>query len=205
MAEFSCRIPYMLIMATLFVKMLRVYIIFSEPLSYKKRLFSDPFLFLYILLLTSPGFLVLIIWSGLDPINFLFLETPQRNYVWLSASCTNDHIIIWLVTLLANNLILSFAVACLAIKTLKIRYKHFQDTKATNAFTYLSCFVGSLTLIYWYFFSSIERNLSSVLLRDSSLYIGQCSVAVLCQILLFVPKVYQPLKRRLTQNQVKSK
>ena len=47
-------LPTTLIFSTLFVKMLRVYIIFFKPHSYKKKLLSDPFLCAYILLLLVP-------------------------------------------------------------------------------------------------------------------------------------------------------
>ena len=53
-------IPFLLIMATLFAKMLRVYLIFSDPISYKQKIFSDRFLLLYIVLFVSPNFLVLV-------------------------------------------------------------------------------------------------------------------------------------------------
>ena len=124
----------------------------------------------------------------------------------LNDSCSSAHLITWLVSLLSYIFILSSAVVCLAIISSKIRYQHFRDTKATNAFTYLSCFVTILTLIHWYFFYSREPpSISSILISDNVLYIGHSIVAVLCQVLLFVPKVYQPLRRRLTRNQVKSK
>ena len=57
-------IPLPLIAATLLVKTLRVYF---NPLSYKKKLFTDPFLLLYILLLMSPSLFVLVLWSSYDP------------------------------------------------------------------------------------------------------------------------------------------
>ena len=190
-------IPFTLILATLFVKMLRVYFIFSDPFSFKKIFFSDPLLFLYILLLISPGLLILIIWSSSDPFTFY----SDR----LGGLCVSAHTITWLVALLVYIFILSFAVACLAIKSSKIRYKHFQDTKATNAFTFLSCFVSLLTLIHWYFFLSQASSMDSVFISEGVLYIGHSGVAVLCQALLFVPKMYQPLRRRFTQSRVKSK
>ena len=54
-------IPLPLIIATLFVKVLRIYLIFCDPHSFKKKLFTDPFLFLYILFLMSPSILILTI------------------------------------------------------------------------------------------------------------------------------------------------
>jgi hypothetical protein len=58
--------PLTLILATLFVKMLRVYLIFCAPHSYQRKLFSNTFLFLYIVLLTSPSVILLLLWSATD-------------------------------------------------------------------------------------------------------------------------------------------
>ncbi len=198
-------IPFMLIIATVFAKMLRVYLIFSDPLSYKKILFSDPFLFLYILLLISPGLVVLVIMTSYDPFRVHELESVQDNFIQVNNRCLSTYAIEWLSSLLAYIFILSSALTCLALKTSKIRYKHFRDAKATNAFAYLSCFIGSMTLIYWYFFYELGIGITTSLISDCILYIGHSSIAVLCQLLLFVPKVYPPLKRRLAQNQVRSK
>ena len=198
-------IPFPLIMATLFAKMLRVYLIFFDPLSYKKKFFSDPLLFLYILLLVSPSFLILVIWSSYDPHMLHEVKSPQDNYVFIYGRCLSNHTIKWLGTLLTYYFLLSIILVCLALKTSKIRYKHFRDTKATNAFVYLSCFLITLTLIYWYFFRLQELKDTTLLITSGVLYTGHGSIAILCQILLFVPKVYLPLKRRLTRYRVKSK
>ena len=58
-------IPFLLL-ATLIIKMLRVYAIFVNPFSYKQKFFSNPLLFLYILLLLLPNTLTLIVWSTFD-------------------------------------------------------------------------------------------------------------------------------------------
>ncbi len=190
-----CGIPFPLIMATVFAKMLRVYLIFSDPLSYKKKFFSDPFLFMYILLLVSPSFFVLVIWSSYDPLTLHHLETSQGNYIFVHNRCLSNHTIKWLSILLFYTVILSVALITLAIKTSKIRYQHFTDTKATNAFVYLSNFIAAITLIYFSFFFLQRLSVSSILLCIVFLYLGHGSIVVLCQILLFVPKVYPPLKR----------
>ena len=131
-------IPFLLIMATLFVKMLRVYIVFSDPFSFKKKLFSDHFLLLYIVLFVSPNFLVLMIWSSSDPLAFTFIKKPQKNALLIITRCISEHTIKWVVVLLFYVIVFSFALVCLALKTSKIRYQYFNDTKATNAFTYLT-------------------------------------------------------------------
>ncbi len=190
-------IPFPLIIATLLTKMLRVYLIFSNPLSYKKKFFSDPFLILYIVLLMSPNLFILVLWSSYDPLSLSKLMSPQDNSIFEYNRCVCDYTIQWLASQLIYSFSLSFALMCLALKTSKIRYKHFRDTKATNAFTFLSVFIATLTLIYWYFFRLQELKAINLLATSCVLYVGHGSIAMLCQILLFAPKVYPPLKRRL--------
>ena len=194
-----------LIVATLLAKILRVYLIFYDPLSFKKKLFSDPFLFLYILLLVSPNLFILVLWSSYDPFTLNEEMSLQENYVFVYSRCLSEHTIKWLITEVIYFLFLSVTLMCLALKTSKIRYKHFKDTKATNAFIYLCNFVIILALIFWYFFRLREPSTTTLLTTNFILYIGHSSIVMLCQFLLFIPKVYPPLKRRLTRNQVRSK
>ena len=137
-------IPFSLILATLFAKMLRIYLLFSDPLSFKKKLFTDPFLFLYILFLISPVLFILVIWSSSDPFTLIHLEVHHKNFIFVDSMCSSNYTIEWLISLLFYVFILSVALTCLALKTANIRYKHFRDTKATNAFAYLSCYIGIL-------------------------------------------------------------
>ncbi len=188
-------IPLPLIAATLFVKMLRVYWIFSNPFSYKKKLLTDPFLLLYILLLVSPSLFILVLWSSYDPYMINLLELPRDNYILLHTRCNSEHTTKWPSVLLIYYFILSLALTCLALKTSKIRYQIFRDTKATNAFVYLSSLVAVLTLIYWSFFRLQGVTVTAVLATRNIVYAGNSILTMLCQILLFVPKVYPPLKR----------
>ena len=192
-------IPCPFIEATVFAKMLRIYVLFSDPLTIKKKLFTDPFLFLYILLLTTPNFIILLLWSSTDPYTPTELEFPQQNFVRVQFRCLSEYTSFWLSAIFIDYCILSAALVYLALKTSKIRYKHFQDAKATNAFVYLSQFFIVVYAIYRYYFR--DSFFITILIRCAAYTI----LISLCQILLFIPKVYPPLRRKLTQNQVKSK
>ena len=196
-----------LILATMFVKMLRIYEIFSDPFSFqrKRRYFSNPFLLLYVLMLVCPSFVVLLVWSTYDSHTSFQLESPADNHVLVYPICLSGHTIKWLAAVVFYFLLLCVALICLAIKISKIRRKHFRDTKASNAFVYLTSLLITLTLAYWYFFYNVPATASSVLAIRSVLYVGHTIMILLCQCLLFVPKVYPPLKRKLTRNQVKRK
>ena len=74
-------IPFSLILATLFVKMLRVHLIFADPFSFKKKLFKDSRLLCYIIAIISPNILILILWSVIDPAiyyNVMFEEKTKN-------------------------------------------------------------------------------------------------------------------------------
>ena len=120
-------LPFSLIFATIVLKMLRVYLIFNNPVSYKKKLFSDRALLLYILLILSPSILTLIMMQLLDT----FTESEEvfhlKSYDLVYHGCSNEHTIVWILILLTYNLCLATALVILALKSSKIRFRNFRD------------------------------------------------------------------------------
>lgn len=78
--------------------------------------------------------------------------------------------------------------------------KKFRDTKATNAFAYLSIFNAFMTVVYWYILRSLPISLENIEKTGNILYTGHLTEAFLCQIFLFVPKVFPPTMRWLSRN-----
>ena len=72
------------------------------------------------------------------------METLQINYLLIVKACNSDNTIIWLSFLLIYIVIVATALVVLAFKSSAIRYKNFNDTKATNAFTFLTIFMEFL-------------------------------------------------------------
>jgi hypothetical protein len=151
-------LPLTIILATLFVKMLRVYLIFCTPHSYKRKLFSNPFLFAYIALLTFPSFIFLLLWSSTDTFTNTLLEVHERSRLVQFERCLSNNTIIWLSLQLAYITTLIVALVILAFKSSKIRFENFKDTKETNAFAFVTIFVTIVGLMYFYFFYSGEIN-----------------------------------------------
>lgn len=213
-ASFICNIlvwlsalglPFSLIFATLFVKMLRVYVIFCKPHSYKKKLFSNPMLFLYILAILSPNLLILFIWATVDEFSKIRVTNKMKNHQVIFDQCFSKYTLVWVPLLMMYTNALIIALAILAFKTSEIRFRYFRDTKATNAFAYLSIVIGIMTVVYWYFFYSMPITIQSIRNTEISLYTGHIANVLLCQAIIFVPKVFPPTKRWLYQNKVKSK
>ena len=198
-------LTFPLILGTLLFKMLRVYVIFFHPHSYKKKLCSDGALFIFVLLLTSPTILVLTAWTAVDYYSIHTIVIQQKGYLEVHEACFSDHIAIWLGLLLLNFFILLVAVIVVAFKTSKIRYKHFRDAKATNIYAFFVSYFTVTALFYWYFFRNLELNIRSKRSAEFTLYMGHILVAMSCQFTLFIPKLYSLIVRRLRPNAVKSK
>ena len=199
-ASISLSIP--VILATLLVKMLRVYIIFSHPTSYKKMLSSDKALVLYILLLLSPNIITLVVWIPLDPAVHVTFMIPFKDFILVNRFCFAEHeqiVISWQV---AYTCLLLLAVGIVSILSNEIRYKHFKDTKATNAFVYIVFFILFSTFIYFFVLQMVIFNVPAFIY---TLYISHAGTAMACLFTLFVPKVYYPTKRYLNRNKVVSK
>ena len=198
-------VPFVLLLAALFVKMLRVYAIFLQPFSLKQKLFSNAFLFLYIALILLPTLVILLFWMALDPFRNVTITSLEKSHLLLQERCEIDYPLIWVGLQFLYTLFIIIAVVVLAFKSSEIRYKNFRDTKATNAFAFLSIFTDALGVFYWFFFRSLERTIQN----DKKLLVAFCIphfvLPLLCQVLLFVPKVYPPLIRYLTKNTVKRK
>ena len=190
-------ISFSLIFATLIVKMLRVYLIFSNPFAYRKKLFSNSALFVYILIIVSPTVCILVFLSALDEFTKIPAMNQMKSHTFVYDECQNKHTILWGLLLFIYNVILVSSLAILAIASSSIRYKNFNDAKATNAFTYLSIFNAFVTTLYWYFFRSLPISQNSVAATANTLYTGHVTEALLCQLFLFAPKVFPPTARWL--------
>ena len=190
-------IPSSLTLAALFVKMIRVYAIFENPFSYKKRLYSDYALLLYIIIIVSPNFLTLFLWTTVDTLTTLEVQFPTTSQLLILEGCHSTYTLIWLGVLLIYMLILILSLVVIAFKTSTIRYKHFQDTKATNAFAFFAIFLIVTTLLYFSYYNELGRLYNTQL--DITLYVGHTLFALCCQIFMFVPKVLPPFQRWLSQ------
>ena len=116
--------PFSLILATIFLKMLRIYaIIFQDPFSFKKKLYSDCFLLIYVVLIISPTILILTLWSAIDPLVNHEIVIENKGNILILEYCLSIHTLVWLVALLSYTSILILAVVAVAVKTSRIRHK----------------------------------------------------------------------------------
>ena len=198
-------IPFPLILATILVKMLRVYAIVQNPLSYKKKFFTDSALLFYIVLLISPNIFILILWSSFDPLVIVEFTVPVQRGNVVVEFCLSTHTPIWLVITYIYTAILMVTILIVGIKTLPLRYKYLQDTNSTNIFAVVAIASAIMGTIYGYLFSILQPSSENYTSSEITLSISIITIAMSCQLLLFVPKVLIPLRRWLTRNKVKQK
>lgn len=189
-------IPGTLTVATVLIKILRVYTIFRpDNFSRIGKRYSDPAVFLYIILLQIPTIIIGLLWTFLDRYTNRTTLTQKTNFVSMKEECYSVHLSLWPSLLVGYNCLLTIALAVVAIKTRKIRRAHFKDTKKVNVFVFVYFFLTGFMLSLWI----TGRRLNLVAYSEATLNIGHTSMVVLVQVTLFVPKLYPPLMRRVCQ------
>ena len=193
-------IPFSLILATLFVKMLRVHLIFADPFSFKKKLFKDSYLFCYIIAILSPNILILVLWSAIDPLILYMFEEKTKSATIIYYLCESTYSNIWVAILLLYMGILIVSVVIIALKTAAVRHKNFhQDSRLTNYFAFITTFILTSATIYYIIFNEMEPRLARTTSIGYIVTLPPIFVALLCVILLFAPKVFYPFKRWISQ------
>ena len=184
-----------LILATILVKMLRVYRIFmSFKLLKKSAHLSDVALLVYTILILSPNIILLILWTAIDPRYRVdsFIEHP--GYIENVVTChPSDYELTWFVLGFVYIFLLSVAVIVVAIKSRNIRLTQFKDTKKVNILIYLLYIVGIFMFTFWKIFVDLGLALHSLVI----LYVGHLLMAFLCQIILFVPKIWPAVQKKI--------
>ena len=177
-----------LILATLFLRLLRIYHIFKLTSTIKKY-WSDEYLFMGSLAICLGKVILHVIWSATDLIH---LET-QREYESTAIPpyyrallyCYSKSLGVWILLTLLYSGVLLLLVLFLAIQTRHIDKDGFKDTKKVNLFLFLLVIIFTITIPLSHIFNSIGLTVGV----DVSTWIAYFSVAMICQICLFVPKL----------------
>ena len=182
------------IQVTLLVKILRVYHIFFR---YKVKPIgkncSDIILACYVVIILSPSVLVHTLWSSLDNYGSILTQTPKQSYIELEKSCGPVNKPVWYIFLIVYGYSISTVLVTFAIKTRKIRYKQFKDSRKVNMYLFCLTIVSTMTFGYWLLLD--RSNTYKYYHSLTPLQIGLSIIALLCQFLLFIPKVFPPFKR----------
>ena len=181
-----------LILATLLVKMLRIYHIFNKIKLHLNRYCTDLSLALYVFLILLPDIFVNCILTFVDRYRIGYNYEVKDGYTHLKRVCnSNNHALLFGILVLYL-LVLILALAVVAIITRKVRQRHFKDTKKVNILLFILCTAIIVVFSYWLLFEILETKLY---VSTLPLHIGHSSMIALVLSLLFVPKVLPPLWR----------
>ena len=182
-------IPSALALATLAIKMLRIYHIFTKKSPKKlSHVWSDSFLLLYVILMLSPMILVHVIWVFVDPYTGFLQPLTDLNVIVLERGCTSTHLTIWQTILVLYIVTLFFVLLVLAILMRNIQRTHFKNTKKINILVLCLFLDLCLTLVSWRVLYTIVNFHTA----DILLHLGHHTFILLCQGFLFAPKVLPP-------------
>ena len=184
-----------LMLATLLMKMLRIYHIFhNTKLQRLGRYCSDLTLAFYVLLILAPDLLVNLLWALVDRYQIHFEYRMRNGYIHLEKDCTSKYKEIFGVLTILYLLALILALAIVAIITRKVRLQHFKDTKKVNILLFI--FFSGLIIVfsYWLLLQSLD---TKPYIKKLPLNIGHSVLVISFLSLLFVPKVFPPLWRRI--------
>ena len=183
-----------LMLATLLVRMLRVYHIFNHVKLRLSLYCSDLALALCVLLILAPGIFINLIWVIIDRYGIYFEYQVQESYVFLWKTCRSNHQFTFVITLCVYLLVLIIAVAAVAIVTRNVRLQHFKDTKKVNFVVFIFSITVVLSFSYWGLLRALRTKLY---ISNLPLHIAH-SVYIICfLVFLFVPKVCPPLWRKI--------
>ena len=181
-----------LILATLFVKMLRIYHIFDKIKLGRNRYCTDLSLALYVFLILLPNILVNFILTFVDHYRIHYNYEIKDGNIHLIKRCRSKNRTLLFGLLIAYLLALIFSLAVVAIIARRVRRQHFKDTKKVNILLFILCIL--IVIVFSYNYWLLLRTLyTERYVSNLPLHIGHSAGIILVLSLLFVPKVLPPL------------
>jgi len=181
-----------LVYATLFARLLRIYRLFFYVFEKPGLRWSDWSMMILILLIVLLPFLLLLLWSTVDPLRTgiaLFFDTSTMPpFYSLTPFCGSRFIWVWIA--LIYYVYISFtilAVCILAVMTRNIKHERFKDTKKVNAFVFISILALIICDVYSTIFSAGLGVIQLAYIFD---FLPYMVIAVFCKVFLFLPKIW---------------
>jgi len=181
-----------LIYSALFMRLLRIYRIFSNVFEKPGKIWSDPVMVGMALISVSITILLLILWSVLDPVVTgyappVLVPKSDPPYYIVVAFCQGEYIFVWFsIMLFGVNGFTIMAVAIIATLTRKIHLDIFKDTKQVNAFVFSTV----VCLCVWFPYTAV---FVMVVFVFEAAYVFNVIpyfvIGLLCKMFLFLPKI----------------
>ena len=184
------------ILAPLLVRMIRIYHIFHH-FGRIGKVCSGWTLLGAMMAIVGFATFIMLLWSVLDPYITIDYEvitcTPsvKQSFYCVVQFCSSEHTGIWFAIVCCEIGMLSFALVVMSVLTRNIKRSNFKDTKKVSTFIFMTIVSVCIHLPLWW----VIRYTDDPSARTTVVYFGFGTIAVLCQLLLFVPKVYPALLR----------
>ena len=183
-----------LIFATLLLRMLRIYHVFSY-FGKTGKCWSDKFLIIIVLLVACGDVILLLVWFSVDP--FTIKETivtvtdnaPDPPYYEVSQYCSSNQIAVWFSITFVKMGILFAIVLILAIKTRKIQRANFKDTKKVNIYIFTTVLIIATLIPLWFLLKETRNEIGTGIV----ICVSFGTTGLFNQLMLFSPKVLPPL------------
>ena len=169
---------------SLLTKTWRVYAVFRNPWA-KHRIYKDPVLLLVIIGMVLLESTVLITWTVIAPMSLTKLYIPSPDITIEIAFCkVGDYGEIFVIILLAYKTLLILLGCFLALKTRRIKYPIFNDSKYI-AMTIYGLFLTNMIGVPVSIFTINEQMMWSYLVINMTIF--TCSLLITCTV--FIPKL----------------
>ena len=193
-------IPGALILSILLVKLARVYWLFDYRRVIKKWQCHDMTLALYVLLLTVPVILCVLLQSVVDDFKSKLIFSTNNGVVAAFYGCQSESEFYWLIAQLLYINGLNVVLVISAIITRKINHPNFKDTKKVIALVFAVVVTSCWTVVYYI----VSQTINALPVYSSFLLsISHTFFICECQFFLFAPKIFPVLRRRLTRMETK--
>jgi hypothetical protein len=176
-----------LVLATVIAKTLRIYHIF-KTFGKISKLCSDQGLFILISSIISLKIIMLIIWARFDASHVVdsqqLVSKSVPPFVQVVQQCRSVYHGYWVILTFGYSTLLCLVMILLAILTRKIKRGDFKDSKKINLLVATLILDVSIFVPLWF----ILRGLAAPNLSRLAYNIATLIAAVLCQVLLLLPK-----------------
>ena len=190
-----------LILATNLLKIARIFRIFNH-FGKTGHFWSDYFLAFLVFIICSLPIMLLTAWSLIDPLKYTSLEEYHTEimpvYIEEFPYCNCSFYALWLGILYVYVAILIIGLIFFAIQTRKINRRDFKDTKKVNGFVFVTTFIILILLITY----QVLRSLHQYSYADMSLCLLYLAICLICQLFLFMPKVYPAVYMRVKTGRI---
>ena len=201
---FSAQTGINLITATVLIRLVRIYRIFTH-FGKTSKFWQDKYLFFVIILISCISDIVTVIGIAVDPLQatqkeeYLLYENPP--IILLTPECKSESgfstyfdVISQIYTAMLMILLLAFAIL-----TRKVNQKNFKDTKKILVFVFMFAFVASVAYVFSLIFSTVNVNLAIILTSYS-----QQLLVLLCLTILIAPKAIPAFYYRVYKKEKRS-